>query len=100
MDALYRRKGSAKKLNAEKEFFSKGYKGMNLSGSNDFDIFYNAQGKMYKFWFISEKIEQIPGTFSNLYNASGNYFNGKTNEFIFDIIRTKGKLVMIENLFK
>lgn len=70
------------------------------SPSRDFVIYRKAGGKLLKVWLASSKEEPIPGTFSNADNATSHSLNPGTNEVIYDIHRTKGRLVMIENLFK
>jgi hypothetical protein len=63
-------------------------------------FFRKAGGKLLKIWLESGNEEPIPGTFPNIDGARTMFFNPGTQEFIFDVPKLKGKLVMIENPFK
>ncbi len=96
VDASFKRKGTARRIDDRKD----GYTFFLLSRSRDFAIFKKPGGKLLKVWLITGKEEPIPGTFSNIDNGEMFSLAPETNEFIYQINRTKGKLVMIENLFK
>ena len=96
VDGSFKRKGAARRLDDRKD----GYTLRANSPSRDFLIFRKPGGKLLKMWLASGKEEPIPGTFSNVDNAEDISLNPGTNEFIYNVGRTKGRLVMIENLFK
>lgn len=96
VDGSFKRKGAARRFDDRKDE----YTWCALSPSRDFVIFRKTGGKLLKVWLASGKEEPIPGTFSNIDNAASPSLNPGTNEFIYDVHRTKGRLVMIENLFK
>jgi serine/threonine protein kinase len=96
VDASFKRKGPARRLYGRKD----GFKSFMVSPSRDFVILKNAGGKLLKVWIATGKEEPIPGTFPNIDNAGNFSLNPGTNEFTYQVTRTKGKLVMIENLFK
>ena len=96
VDGSFKRKGAARRLDNRKD----GYKPWVGSSSGDFWIYEKTGGKLLKVGLASGKEEPIPGTFSNIDNAESVYLNPGTNEIIYAVHRTKGRLVMIENLFK
>ncbi len=96
VDASFKRKGTARRLYSWKD----GFEGFMEPPLRDFIIFRNAAGKLLKVWIATGKEELIPGTFSNIDNGERFALNPGTKEFIYQINRNKGKLVMIENLFK
>jgi dipeptidyl aminopeptidase/acylaminoacyl peptidase len=96
VDGSFKRKGAARRLDDRKD----GYKFWRDSPSRDFVIFRKTGGKLLKVWLASGKEEPISGTFFNVDNAGSFSLNPGTNEFIYDVYRTKGRLVMIENVFK
>ncbi len=98
LDASFKRKGTARRLDDRKD----GYTLATISPLRDFMIFRKAGGKLLKVWISSGKEEPIPGNFPNLRPDNNNpiSLNPGTKEFIYQINRTKGKLVMIENPFK
>jgi hypothetical protein len=96
VDGSFKRKGPARRLDNRKD----GYTPWEVSPLRDFVICRKTGGKLMKIWLASGKEEPIPGTFSNIDNAGSISLNPGTNEFIYDVHRTKGRLVMIENLFK
>jgi len=96
VDASFKRKGTARRLDDRKD----GYTLITILRSLDFVIFKKPGGKLLKVWLTTGKEEPIPVTFSNIDNGGWFRLNPGTNEFIYQINRTKGKLVMIENLFQ
>jgi serine/threonine protein kinase/Tol biopolymer transport system component len=96
VDASFKRMGAARRLDDRKD----GYTLMVVSRSRDFMIFKKPGGNLLKVWLTTGKEEPIPGNISNLDNAGNFSLNPETNELIYQIHRSKGKLVMIENLFK
>jgi hypothetical protein len=96
VDGSIKRKGAARRLDNRKD----GYTWWADSPSRDFMIYRKTGGKLLKLWLASGKEEQIPGTFSNIDNAFSLSPSPRTNEFIYDVLRTKGRLLMIENVFR
>ena len=96
VDASFKRKGKARRLDGRKD----GYTLTDVSRLRDYFLFKKPGGKLLKVLLPSLKEEPIPGTFSNLDNVVDISLNPMTKEIIYRINRTKGKLVMIENLFK
>lgn len=96
VDASLRRKGTARRLDDRKDGFAK----VTPSQSLDFVIFRKPGGKLLKLWLNTGKEEPITATFPNIDNAVNFALNSETKEFTYQLNRSKGKLVMIENLFK
>jgi len=97
VDRMFKRTGTARRLNVDDR--KDGYTYWTLSPSRDFVMLRKPGGKLLKIWLSSGKEELIPGTFSNIDDAENVSLSPGTNEFIYDVRRTKGRLVMIENMF-
>lgn len=98
VDVRFNRKGATRRLNVDNR--KDGYTFWAFSPSREFLMLRKPGGKLLKMWLPSGKEELIPGTFSSVDNAESVSLNPGTNEFIYDVHRTKGRLVMIEHMFK
>jgi hypothetical protein len=100
VDESFKRTGTEKKIKLDK-FKDQGYdKVLTISRSRDYMVFINSEHKLLRYWFVSGKEEPIPGSYTNLDPQMGSWSFSNSDLFIYSVYRSKGKLVMIDNLFK
>jgi dipeptidyl aminopeptidase/acylaminoacyl peptidase len=71
-----------------------------ISPRSDFLIYQKSPGELLRVSLLSGKEERIPNSFPGFSFGAAPSLNPDTKEIIYAQIRSQGKLVMIENLFK
>jgi serine/threonine protein kinase/Tol biopolymer transport system component len=99
VDASFKRKGSAKKIELKK-FGNKGYKTLYASSSRDYLLFINDGNKLLRYWLANGKEELMPEKLSEVYRNGSFLYTTKSGLVSFAIVHSKGKLIMIDNLFE
>ena len=71
-----------------------------ISPRLDFLVYQKPPGELFRMSLPSGKEERIPGSFPGFSFGGAPSLNANTKEIIYAKVRSQGKLVMIENLFK
>ena len=99
VDGSFKRNGPAKIIELNK-FKNKGYKTLNVFSTRDYLLFINDEKRLIKFWPENGKEEQMPGKLPDAYINGSFLYAANSGLVSFAVGHSKGKLIMIDNLFE